>query len=94
MQGRVFGLRGAISGALYPLSAALGGLLIDRVGAPLMDGPLAGSLGRLIGSGPERGAALVVLAGGLVLAGLGLYLARSPIRAALHADAAPAVTAA
>lgn len=86
MQGRVFGLRGAIGGALYPISAALGGLLIDRVGAPLMDGPLAGSLGRLIGAGSERGAALVVLSGGLALAGLGVYLARSPIRAALHAD--------
>jgi DHA3 family macrolide efflux protein-like MFS transporter len=88
MQGRVFGLRGAISGALYPVSAALGGLLIDRIGAPLMDGPLAGSLGRLIGAGPERGAALVVLAGGVALAGLGAFLAHSPIRAALHAGAA------
>lgn len=86
MQGRVFGLRSAVSGALYPAASALAGVLIAHVGAPLMDGPLAGSVGGVIGSGAERGAALVVLCAGIALGALAVWLARSPIRAALLAN--------
>ena len=82
LQGRVFGLRSAVGGALYPIASALAGVLIAEVGSPLIadDGALAGSLGRLIGTGPERGAAVVVLAAGLALGGLGLWMARSDLR--------------
>lgn len=93
MQGRVFGLRGAIGGALYPIAAAVGGVLIDEVGAPLMDGPLAGSVGALIGTGADRGAALVVLACGAALGAIAVWLARSGIRPALRAPGADAAGA-
>ena len=86
MQGRLFGLRQAIGGGLYPAASAGAGVLIVEVGAPAMDGPLAGSLGRLIGSGPERGGALVVLVAGLLLGIIAIGLVRSPIRRELHAD--------
>lgn len=87
LQGRVFGLRAAVGGALYPAASALAGVLIAHVGSPLIadDGPLAGSLGRLIGTGDERGAALVVLAAGLVLGALGVWLAGSNLRRELAA---------
>lgn len=85
MQGRLFGLRQAIGGGLYPAASAAAGVLVAEVGAPLMDGPLAGSLGRLIGSGAERGGALVVLTAGLLLGLIAAGLARSPIRRQLHA---------
>lgn len=88
MHGRLFGLRAAIGGALYPAASALAGVLIAHVGSPLMDGPLAGTLGRLIGAGPERGAALVVLVAGLAMASIGCWLARSPIRDALRVQPA------
>ncbi len=92
LHGRVFGLRGAIGGALYPFASAISGVLIGHVGAPLMGGPLSGSLGGVIGSGRDRGAALVVLAAGVALAGLALWLARSSVRPALRAVPAGAVT--
>ncbi|HWL45583.1 MAG TPA: MFS transporter [Ilumatobacter sp.] len=85
MQGRLFGLRSAIGGGLYPVASASAGVLIAHVGAPLMDGPLDGSLGRLIGSGPERGAALVVLVAGALVTAIGVGLARSPLRATFRA---------
>lgn len=82
LQGRVFGVRAAIGGALYPVASALAGVLIAEVGAPLIaeHGLLAGTLGRAIGTGPERGAAVVVLAAGLVLGSLGWWLSRSELR--------------
>lgn len=86
MLGRLFGLRSAIGGGLYPAASALAGVLVSHVGAPLMDGPLAGSLGGLIGAGAERGAALVVLTSGLVLGVIGVWLARSPIRHQLRGN--------
>lgn len=93
MHGRLFGLRAAIGGGLFPLASASAGVLVDHVGAPLMDGPLAGSLGRLIGAGSDRGAALVVLAAGVALGVIGVWLARSPIRGQLAAPPAEPHTA-
>lgn len=83
IQGRLFGLRQAVGGGLYPLASALAGVLITEVGGPLMDGPLSGTVGRLIGAGTERGAALVVLAAGVILGVIAFGLSRSPIRPAL-----------
>lgn len=67
LQGRVFSLRATVATAFLPLAFSVAGPLNDLVFEPLMaeTGPLAGSVGRLLGTGPGRGAALlfVVLAG-------------------------------
>ena len=70
LQGRVFALRRMIAWSTLPLAYLLAGPLADRVFEPLLaaDGPLAGSAGRLIGTGEGRGIALLlILLGGLVL---------------------------
>jgi DHA3 family macrolide efflux protein-like MFS transporter len=71
MQGRVFSLRRMVSQAASPIAIVLAGPLADRVFEPLLDreGELAGSLGRVIGTGPGRGIAFM-----FVLAGLGTAL--------------------
>ncbi len=57
MQGRVFAVRRIIALASMPLSYLLAGPLVDNIFDPLLaiDGPLAGSVGRVIGTGPGRG---------------------------------------
>jgi DHA3 family macrolide efflux protein-like MFS transporter len=78
LQGRVFAIRGAIVLATPPLAYLAAGPLSDRVFEPLMavNGLLAGSLGRIIGTGPGRGIALLVICMGLsvVLAAVAGYL--------------------
>lgn len=63
IQGRVFAMRGAIAMSMSPLAFLLAGPLADRVFEPLMaeSGPLAASLGALIGSGPGRGIGLLFI---------------------------------
>jgi DHA3 family macrolide efflux protein-like MFS transporter len=63
VQGRIFALRGAITGASLPLAYLVAGPLADYVFEPLMvpDGPLAGSVGQLIGVGPGRGIGLMFM---------------------------------
>jgi DHA3 family macrolide efflux protein-like MFS transporter len=63
VQGRIFALRGAITGAALPLAYLVAGPLADYVFEPLMvpDGPLAGSVGQLIGVGPGRGIGLMFM---------------------------------
>ena len=78
LQGRVFAIRGAIVLATPPLAYLAAGPLSDRVFEPLMavDGLLAGSLGRIIGTGQGRGIGLLVICMGLsvVLAAVAGYL--------------------
>ncbi len=76
MQGRVFGLRSAVSQALLPLGSAVSGFVIARLLAPAMaeGGPLAASVGSVTGVGPERGAAVALLAVGVWLAALAVWL--------------------
>lgn len=98
MQGRVFGLRSAIARALMPVGSLAAGVVISGVAEPTMsDGGVAARwIGPLIGAGPERGSALVVVAVGLAIALIGVWVARSWVAAALdeHPDApAPALTA-
>ncbi len=61
-----------------PVAYLVAGPLSDRVFEPLMaaDGPLAGSVGRLIGTGPGRGIALLYIIMGFItlLATLRIYL--------------------
>lgn len=70
MQGRVFGVRAAVGRALDPIGAALSGVAITRFAEPAMrDGNWgAETVGRLIGSGIERGAALILVAVAIAMA--------------------------
>jgi MFS family permease len=89
MQGRVFGLRSAIGRSLEPVGSLVAGFTIARFAAPSMtDGGVgADTLGALIGTGPERGAAAVLLVSGLALVGLAVWLGRSWISDALDGTA-------
>ncbi len=69
VQGRVFAIRQAFI-LITPLLAYLvTGPLADRVFEPLLrvGGPLAGSVGEIIGVGPGRGAGLLFISAGLFL---------------------------
>jgi DHA3 family macrolide efflux protein-like MFS transporter len=57
MQGRVFALQGIIAGSALPLAYLLAGPLADYIFEPLLanNGLLAGSIGRIIGTGAGRG---------------------------------------
>jgi DHA3 family macrolide efflux protein-like MFS transporter len=63
VQGRIFALTAAIAGAALPLAYLVAGPLADYVFEPLMVpvGPLAGSVGQLIGVGPGRGIGLMFM---------------------------------
>jgi MFS family permease len=61
VQGRVFAVRRVIAWSTRPLAFLIAGPLADRVFEPLMtvDGPLAKSIGRIIGVGPGHGISLL-----------------------------------
>ncbi|UCC65823.1 MAG: MFS transporter [Anaerolineae bacterium] len=69
VQGRVFGVRRMIAFSMRPLSYLLAGPLADTVFEPLLavDGPLAGSVGQVIGIGQGRGIGLLFIVLGTVL---------------------------
>lgn len=78
VQGRVFAVRRLIAQITAPVATAIAGPLADRVFEPAMrpDGPLAGSLGWLVGTGPGAGMGLMFVLSGLlgVLIGLSGYI--------------------
>lgn len=68
LQGRVFALRDIMSRSAMPMAYLVAGPLADRVFEPMMaaDGMLAGTVGRVLGTGTGRGVALMfVLFGAL-----------------------------
>ncbi len=67
VHGRVFALRRMISQAISPIAILTAGPLADRVFEPLLadDGALAGTVGAVIGTGPGRGIALMVILSGI-----------------------------
>jgi DHA3 family macrolide efflux protein-like MFS transporter len=69
-QGRVFALRRAITWASLPVSYAIAGPLADSVFTPSLSagGALAASLGPLVGAGPGRGIALLLMCAGVAKA--------------------------
>lgn len=78
VQGRVFAAVRLMSWCSVPVAYLLAGPLSDRIFEPLMaaDGRLAGSVGRLIGTGPGRGIALLYIIMGVItlVATLRIYL--------------------
>jgi MFS family permease len=79
-QGRVFAIRRMIAMAASPLAYIVVGPLADGVFEPLMavDGPLAETVGRVIGTGPGRGAALMFIIIGVLIAGAAASAYLSP----------------
>ncbi len=69
VQGRVFAIRRTITLATPLLTYVVAGPLADRVFEPMMavNGPLAGSIGQILGMGPGRGIGLLFVAMGLLL---------------------------
>lgn len=72
LQGRVWGLVSLLTQTGTVLAYAICGVLADRIFEPLLadSGALAGSVGRLIGTGEGRGIGFL-----LILSGLGMVLA-------------------
>lgn len=68
VQGRVFSFNESISGASLPLAYLVAGPLADRIFEPLMtaNGPLARSIGQIIGTGPGRGIGLMFIILGIL----------------------------
>lgn len=69
MQGRVWGIISLLSQAGTALAYALSGVLADHIFEPMLveNGALAGSIGRLIGTGQGRGIGFM-----LILSGIGM----------------------
>jgi len=69
LQGRVFAIRQAIVLATPPIAYLIAGPLADKVFEPLLaiNGPLAGSIGQIIGVGQGRGIGLLLTSMGLLL---------------------------
>lgn len=74
MQGRVFSLRRTVSQVASPLAMVATGPLADRLFEPMLaaDGALAGTVGRVIGTGPGRGIGFLIILSGLFAAVIGL----------------------
>jgi DHA3 family macrolide efflux protein-like MFS transporter len=70
VQGRVFAIRRTIVLATPLLTYVIAGPLADRVFEPMMavNGPLAGSIGQILGMGQGRGIGLLLASMGLLLA--------------------------
>ena len=69
-QGRVFAFNSAITSSCRPLAYLLAGPLADGIFEPLMktNGPLAGTIGQIIGTGTGRGIGLMfIVLGGLTI---------------------------
>jgi uncharacterized membrane protein YidH (DUF202 family) len=68
VQGRVFATRRMIAWSTTPLALLAAGPLADKIFEPLLavNGPLAGSIGQIIGTGPGRGIALIFIIMGIL----------------------------
>lgn len=78
LQGRVFSVRDMMTRSTAPVGYLLGGILADHVMEPALaaGGPLAPTLGRLVGTGPGAGMALMFLLSATIAIALclGAYL--------------------
>ncbi|MCG3207196.1 MAG: hypothetical protein FOGNACKC_00796 [Anaerolineae bacterium] len=83
VQGRVFAAQQMITQAAAPLGFVVAGFLADNIFEPLLlaDGPLAGSIGQVLGVGSGRGMALLLIGLGLVKVTLSVWgMTYPPIR--------------
>jgi hypothetical protein len=88
MQGRIFGIRGAFSQTLQPLGSLVTGAATAFVLGPAMaDGPLADTLGAVIGRGEARGPAATMLVIAAVTIAAGLWLRTGRVLADLDEPA-------
>lgn len=85
LHGRVFGIIGTVSQLGYLLAFALSGVLSDFVFRPLLieGGALAGTVGRIIGTGSGRGIGLLIILDGFVLVIFAIFLQRNKALAKL-----------
>ncbi len=69
LQGRVFAVRRMVAWSAMPLAYLIAGPLADHMFEPLLavGGPLAPSLGRVVGAGPGRGIGLLFVLVGVLL---------------------------
>lgn len=76
VQGRVWGLISLLTQSGFVLAYAISGILADRVFEPWMqkNGILAGSIGKIIGTGEGRGIGLMLIVAGVMMAGSALVL--------------------
>lgn len=76
LQGRAWGLIGLISQLGYVAAYAVSGLLADYVFTPLLlpDGVLAGSIGKVLGTGAGRGIGFLIILSGLLLCAASVIL--------------------
>ncbi|MET7343994.1 amino acid adenylation domain-containing protein [Streptomyces sp. NPDC087866] len=86
--GRVFALNTMVAWSTLPIGHGLVAPLGARLFDPLLtaDGPLAGSVGRLIGTGPGRGIGLMYLLCCLVMLALVALALRLPVLARFDLD--------
>lgn len=78
VQGRAFGLIGFITQMGYIVAYISSGILSDYVFEPFMCGNslLAIKIGKVIGTGPGRGNALLILLAGILLAIIGVIVSK------------------
>lgn len=80
VQGRVFAMRRMIALSTMPLARLAAGPLVDHLFEPwlVIGGPLAGSVGRIIGAGPGRGIGFLFIVLGVfrVTTTIGAYVYR------------------
>jgi len=91
VRGRVFAFKQAAVKAAVLLAYAIAGALADRVLNPLLleDGPLASTLGQVMGVGAGRGIALLFILIGVVKALSALRLGLSPALSRIDGQAGP-----
>lgn len=99
MMGRVLAIRRMLAMSTMPIAALACGPIAERVFNPLLvpGGPLAGSVGRVLGTGPARGVGLMFVVIGAFVIAVTLLLYASPRVRRLEEeipDAAPARPAA
>jgi MFS family permease len=80
VQGRAMAVIAVLSWSTQPIAYLAAGPMADRWFRPLMveGGPLAGSVGQVLGVGPGRGMALLVVVGGVLLLALTALAALFP----------------
>lgn len=88
LQGRVFAVRRMVAGLSSPLALVIAGPLTDFFFEPWMQpgGLLASSAGRLLGTGPGRGIALLMMVAGALLWIVALLASASRSLRTLEAD--------